>query len=123
MNSPMIASGVRTKCRAPESVSPRRTKGTMSRICKGKAEWLMICITTWLRRKRRPASRQSRVVNPMNGRIAMAKLTVTAAETASGVAPWRSSATWLKPIFCSVYKQLRVDKTISDDQLKNVKVS
>jgi len=29
----------------------------------------------------------------------------------------------VKPIFCSVYKQLRVDKTISDDQLKNVKVS
>ena len=43
--------------------------------------------------KMRAASRQSRVVNPMNGRIAMAKLTVTAAETASGVAPWRSSAT------------------------------
>jgi hypothetical protein len=41
--------------------------------------------------------------------------------------PWRNQvdqySTWLKPIFCSVYKQLRVDKTISDDQLKNVKVS
>lgn len=41
--------------------------------------------------------------------------------------PWRNqidqNSTWLKPIFCSVYKQLRVDKTISDDQLKNVKIS
>ena len=41
--------------------------------------------------------------------------------------PWRNYidqySTWMKPNFCSVYKQLRVDKTISDDQLKNVKIS
>lgn len=35
----------------------------------------------------------------------------------------QSGNEWAKPYFCSVYKQLRVDKTITDAQLKTIQIS